>query len=111
VPIRPEQWVEQGLTPGRIVASHSTDGAIDRTRPLCAYPEVARYTGSGSPDEAETSSARSRDRWIEIPANDPAGCGQSGKPKAMMFGPAAIAMCCRLSNEYAIGEAFQSWLV
>ena len=47
-----EQWVEQKQTPSRIEASHSTAGKVDRTRPLCAYPEVARYTGTGSPDEA-----------------------------------------------------------
>jgi tannase/feruloyl esterase len=47
-----EQWVEQKQTPSRIEASHSTAGKIDRTRPLCAYPEVARYTGTGSTDQA-----------------------------------------------------------
>jgi feruloyl esterase len=29
-----------------------TSGAVDRTRPLCAYPKVAQYKGSGSTDEA-----------------------------------------------------------
>jgi feruloyl esterase len=49
-----EQWVEHGQAPNRIVASHSTDGKIDRTRPLCAYPEVAAYTGRGSIDDASS---------------------------------------------------------
>jgi hypothetical protein len=47
-----EQWVEHGKAPDRIIASHSTNGLVDRTRPLCAYPQVASYTGSGSTDEA-----------------------------------------------------------
>jgi len=47
-----EQWVEKGQTPQTIVASHSTNGAVDRTRPLCSYPQVARYKGSGSIDDA-----------------------------------------------------------
>ncbi len=47
-----EQWVEQGVAPGRIIASHATDGKIDRTRPLCPYPQVAVYTGKGSTDDA-----------------------------------------------------------
>jgi feruloyl esterase len=48
-----EQWVEQGKAPDRIVASHpSGEGQVDRTRPLCPYPQVARYTGSGSTDDA-----------------------------------------------------------
>ena len=47
-----EQWVKHGHAPERIVASHSTDGSIDRTRPLCPYPQVAAYKGTGSIDEA-----------------------------------------------------------
>jgi feruloyl esterase len=47
-----DQWVDQNKAPERIVASHSTDGKVDRTRPLCAYPQVAKYKGSGSIDEA-----------------------------------------------------------
>jgi feruloyl esterase len=46
-----ERWVEQGEAPGKLVASHSTDGRIDRTRPLCPYPQVARYQGRGSVDD------------------------------------------------------------
>src|SRR5258707_500157 len=47
-----EQWVEKGQAPTRIDASHSTDNKIDRTRPLCPYPQVSRYRGTGSVDEA-----------------------------------------------------------
>jgi feruloyl esterase len=36
-----ERWREQGVAPDRLTASHSTDGKVDRTRPLCAYPQVA----------------------------------------------------------------------
>jgi feruloyl esterase len=46
-----EQWKEQGKTPARIVAAHRTAGKVDRTRPLCAYPQVAKYKGSGSVDD------------------------------------------------------------
>jgi feruloyl esterase len=48
-----EQWVEQGAPPQRIVTSHSTNGKVDRTRPLCPEPQVARYTGTGNIDAAE----------------------------------------------------------
>ncbi len=47
-----ERWVEQGQPPASIVASHSTAGKVDRTRPLCPFPQVARYKGSGSIDDA-----------------------------------------------------------
>ena len=47
-----EQWVEHGKAPDMIRASHATNGKVDRTRPLCPYPQVATYTGSGSIDDA-----------------------------------------------------------
>jgi feruloyl esterase len=53
-----EQWVEKGTAPEKIIATKfknpaNPNGGIERTRPLCAYPKVARYKGSGSTDEAE----------------------------------------------------------
>jgi hypothetical protein len=48
----PASKVEQGQAPDRIMASHVSSGAVDPTRPLCAYPKVAQYKGSGSTDEA-----------------------------------------------------------
>jgi hypothetical protein len=57
-----DQWKEQGTAPERIVAGkYSNDilayigmapGAPLKTRPLCAYPKVAEYKGSGSSNEA-----------------------------------------------------------
>lgn len=46
------QWFEKAETPNQIVASHSANGVVDRTRPVCAYPQVAAYVGIGSADEA-----------------------------------------------------------
>src|SRR5262249_45086505 len=47
-----EQWVEHGRAPDQIVASQSTKDGVTRTRPLCPYPQVAVYKGTGSTDEA-----------------------------------------------------------
>lgn len=47
-----EAWVEKGEAPDQIVASRSAGGKVERTRPLCPYPQVATYTGKGSIDEA-----------------------------------------------------------
>jgi tannase/feruloyl esterase len=47
-----EEWIRTGSAPAQIVASHRTSGATDRTRPLCQYPQVAKYKGSGSTDDA-----------------------------------------------------------
>ena len=47
------QWVENGLAPDHIVATHLTNDTIDRTRPICPYPKVARWNGAGSSDDAK----------------------------------------------------------
>ena len=47
-----DRWVEDGKAPDSITASHSTNGKVDRTRPLCPYPQVAKYKGTGSIDDA-----------------------------------------------------------
>jgi feruloyl esterase len=46
------QWVETIQAPDHIPAAHKTKDAIDRTRPLCPYPQTAHYKGSGSTDDA-----------------------------------------------------------
>jgi feruloyl esterase len=53
-----EQWVEHGHAPARMLASHQTAGKVDRTRPLCPYPEVAWYRGRGTIDEASSFTCR-----------------------------------------------------
>ena len=47
-----EEWVEQGKAPTRIVASHRTNGDVDKTRPLCPFGQVAKYNGSGDSKDA-----------------------------------------------------------
>ena len=47
-----EQWVEGKKAPESIPASKVQNNATVRTRPLCAYPQVASYKGSGSTDDA-----------------------------------------------------------
>ncbi len=45
-------WVEKGTAPATLPASRVVNGQVVRTRPLCAYPKVARYSGQGSIDDA-----------------------------------------------------------
>ena len=51
-----ERWVEQGVAPEMVIATKRQGAPPEapalRTRPLCPYPQVARYKGSGSTDEA-----------------------------------------------------------
>ncbi|MFN0108485.1 MAG: tannase/feruloyl esterase family alpha/beta hydrolase [Blastocatellia bacterium] len=47
------QWVEQAAAPERLIGSRTANGKTDRTRPLCPYPQIAKYNGSGDSDKAE----------------------------------------------------------
>lgn len=51
-----ERWVEGGVAPEQIIAAKykgaSAESGIVRTRPLCAYPKVAHWNGTGSTDDA-----------------------------------------------------------
>ena len=47
-----ERWRESGIAPDQILASHVTGSTVDMTRPLCPYPKVAVYKGSGSKNDA-----------------------------------------------------------
>jgi feruloyl esterase len=45
------RWVEKGTAPETLPASRVVDGKTIRTRPLCPYPQVALYKGTGSSDD------------------------------------------------------------
>ncbi|MGH9939444.1 MAG: tannase/feruloyl esterase family alpha/beta hydrolase, partial [Blastocatellia bacterium] len=51
-----EDWVERGIAPDTIIATKYKNDFLRtdpvRTRPLCPYPKVAQYKGSGSLDNA-----------------------------------------------------------
>jgi feruloyl esterase len=49
-----EAWVEQGVAPASMRASHREGGAATRTRLLCPYPQMAKYDGSGDTNSAES---------------------------------------------------------
>jgi len=45
-------WVEQGKAPEALTGAHVEKGVTTKTRPACPYPQVARYKGVGSVEEA-----------------------------------------------------------
>jgi hypothetical protein len=49
-----ERWVETGVAPDKIIATGTVVGDTSKalSRPLCPYPEVARYNGVGDPNDA-----------------------------------------------------------
>ncbi|MBV9435958.1 MAG: tannase/feruloyl esterase family alpha/beta hydrolase [Acidobacteria bacterium] len=55
-----ETWVENGQAPSTIIATkYATGGAASMTRPLCAYPQQAKYKGAGDPNQAESFACES----------------------------------------------------
>jgi len=55
-----EQWVEKRKAPESIIASRYADDKPGRTRPLCPYPQVPAYKGSGSTDDAANFACKAR---------------------------------------------------
>jgi len=52
-----EDWVETGKAPTELVATkYTTDKKVQMTRPLCPYPQVAKYAGHGNPDDSSSFS-------------------------------------------------------
>jgi feruloyl esterase len=49
-----EAWIERGTAPQQLLGQRIVNGAVERTRPICAYPTVARYRGTGSTNAAES---------------------------------------------------------
>ena len=47
-------WVENGEAPDRIEAARVIEGKTEMTRPLCPYPQIARYDGQGDPNSADS---------------------------------------------------------
>jgi feruloyl esterase len=48
-----DEWMRSGRAPARITALQTSETGVNRTRPLCPYPQVAQYVGNGSIDRAE----------------------------------------------------------
>jgi len=52
------QWVESGQAPSKLIATRYRDGdpakGVQMTRPLCIYPQSAKYNGSGDPNRASS---------------------------------------------------------
>src|SRR6516164_2211209 len=49
-----ENWVEKGQAPEKLIASRSSNGVVERSRPVFPYPVLARYSGKGDPKQADS---------------------------------------------------------
>ncbi|HTC63764.1 MAG TPA: tannase/feruloyl esterase family alpha/beta hydrolase [Candidatus Saccharimonadales bacterium] len=59
-----EQWVEKGIAPDAIPATHLANGVVDRTMPLCKFPEQAHYKGSGDAKSVASWSCKADDKSL-----------------------------------------------
>lgn len=68
-----EQWVEKGVAPNAISASHYTNNnvslPVDRTMPLCKFPEEAKYSGNGNVADAVNWSCTPNEDLLKVGAN------------------------------------------
>jgi feruloyl esterase len=47
-----ERWRERGVAPDSIPAARVVGAKVEKTRPLCPFPQTAHYTGVGSTNDA-----------------------------------------------------------
>jgi feruloyl esterase len=49
-----ESWVEKGVAPTQLIGTGTVvgDSTKKMTRPICAYPEISQYKGTGDPNDA-----------------------------------------------------------
>ena len=69
-----ENWIELDQAPDGIIATHYVNNIrtnpIDRTMPLCKFPEQAHYNGTGDVDQAANWSCPAENRsLLEIGPN------------------------------------------
>jgi feruloyl esterase len=55
-----ERWVEQGIAPDSLPAAHRTKGLVEFERPLCAYPAIPTYDGTGDPKRSSSFSCKTQ---------------------------------------------------
>ena len=86
-----ENWAERGIAPEAIPATHSTNNAVDRTMPLCKFPEQAHYKGSGDVKSASSWSCPEKDKSVLAVGPNGTQAGVNAAPPARVSAPAKIA--------------------
>lgn len=55
-----EDWKEKGVVPDRLIVTHFADGKEIGKRPVCQYPQIARYKGNGDTESPDSYECRPR---------------------------------------------------
>ena len=86
-----EQWVEKGIAPDAIPATHLKDNVVDRTMPLCKFPEKAHFKGSGDPNSVANWSCPQNDKSLLAVGPNGVLAGVSATVPARVSAPAKQA--------------------
>ena len=100
-----DEWVERGAAPSRVVASHTSNGIVDRTRPLCPYPQVAKYLGRGSIDQAENFQCAAPEAAQQAAASAPRAQARAFTPAKTPWGDPDLQG--NYTNKYEYGTPFE----
>ena len=85
-----ENWAERGVAPDAIPATHSTNEAVDRTMPLCKFPEEAHYKGSGDPKSVANWSCPVADKSLLAVGPNGILAGANAAAPARVSAPAKL---------------------
>jgi feruloyl esterase len=85
-----ENWAERGVAPDAIPATHSTNEAVDRTMPLCKFPEEAHYKGSGDPKSDANWSCPAADKSLLAVGPNGILAGANAAAPARVSAPAKL---------------------
>jgi len=64
-----EQWVEHGIPPSSIAAVHPAGKTIDRSMPLCPFPQQAAFSGKGDVKDAANWSCPDNTKMLSLGKN------------------------------------------
>jgi feruloyl esterase len=85
-----EQWVEKGIAPDAIPATHSTNNVVDRTMPLCKFPEEAHYKGKGDLKSVSSWSCPQNDKSLLTVGPNGTQAGVNAAVPARISAPAKL---------------------
>jgi feruloyl esterase len=85
-----ENWTERGVAPDAIPATHSTNEVVDRTMPLCKFPEQAHYKGSGDPKSVASWSCPETDKSLLAVGPNGVQAGANAAAPARVSAPAKL---------------------
>jgi feruloyl esterase len=87
-----EQWVEKGIAPEAISATHSTNNVVDRTMPLCKFPEQAHYKASGDVKSGSSWACPQNDKSLLATGPNGIQSGVNAAVPARVSAPAKQAL-------------------